>query len=247
MSKKSANVESVATNSGRRGSTFLRLIQAAVLACALVPLGTVALQGSTWYFYCTNEFSPCSGEDAESYTFGFGDYYLMLTFDMPSGGGIGIDVTPTVVGTPGESETFAAKADDFEGYTCLAITQAGECVEFDVTPFMGTAGEDWTHFKIEIGWNKIEGQDLDVARMTMLVDRTASPNDGTSDYDYDVCLSGLYDTCEINPDPGIRSGNTDFSTWIAAYRPAAPVPEPSTLLLLGAGISAVGWRRRRRP
>lgn len=240
MSKTSAN-HSVATSTRR--STLVRLIQAAVLACLVVPLGTVALEGSIAYFSCNieNELG-CSGEDT-SYTFGFGDYFLSLTFDMPAGGDIGIEVTPTVI----SQESFEAKAEMFPDYQCLAITQAGECVEFDVNAFMGEAGTDWTHFELEIRWNKIDGQTLDPLLMTMLVDRTAEPNFGTTDYDYDVCAtSTLYDPCDIDPDPGIRSGNTDFSTWIAAYRPATAVPEPSTLLLLGAGISAVGLRRRRR-
>ena len=230
-----------------KASTFMRLVQAALLAVVLVPLGSVALEGSVWYFDCNieNEFG-CTGEGAQSYTFGFGDYYLMLSFDMYAGGYIGVNVTPTVIGPSAENGTFASKADAFPGYACLAITQSGECVEFDVEAFIGSAGEDWSHFKLEIGWNKIDGQDLDVTRMTMLVDRTASPNNGTDDYDYDVCFSGLYDPCDINPDPGIRSGDTDFSTWIAAYRPATAVPEPSTLLLFGAGLSAAGLRRYRR-
>jgi len=244
MSNRSANPESVARQ--RKSATFRRLLQAAVLACVLVPLGTVALEGSTWYFTCNieNEFG-CTGEGAQSYTFGFGDYSLFLMFDMNPGGFIEIDVTPTTIGTPGESETFASKAEAFPGYECLAVTQDGQCVEFEVTPLQGTAGEDWTRYTIEIAWNKIAGQDLDAARMTLLVDRDAAG--GTDDYDYDVCLSGLYDPCDIDPDPGIRSGDTAFSTWVPSYRPATAVPEPSTLLLLGAGLSAMGLRRRRHP
>ena len=230
-----------------KSSTLLRLVQAAVLAVVLVPLGSVALEGSVWYFDCNieNEFG-CTGEGAESYTFSFGDYYLKLTFDMTAGGYIGVNVTPTSIGPSAENGTFDGKADAFPGYACLAITQSGECVEFDVDVFLGSSGEDWTHYQLEIHWNKIAGQDLDPARMTLLVDRTAAPNNGTTDYDYDVCLSGLYDTCVIDPDPGIRSGDTDFSTWIAAYRPATAVPEPSTLLLFGAGLSVAGLRRYRR-
>lgn len=242
MSNTAANPDSVARQT--KSATLKGLLQAAVLACVLVPLGTVALEGSTWYFSCNIENTEgCSGEDT-SYTFGFGDYYLMLMFDMNAGGFIGIDVTPTTIGTPGESETFSSKADAFPGYECLAVTQSGQCVEFEVTPFMGSAGEDWDGYTIEIGWNKIDGQDLEEARMTLLVDRDEAGLDG--DYDYDVCASSLYDDCDIDPDPRIRSGDTDFSTWVPSYRPATSVPEPSTLLLLGAGLSAAGLRRRRR-
>ena len=243
MSNTSANPESVARKT--KSGTLKTLLQAAVLACVLVPLGTVALQADVWYFTCTSEIVGCTGEGAQSYQFGFGEYYLALTFDMPSGGSIGVNVTPTVI----DDETFQSKASDFPGYACLDITSNGDCVEFDVDVFQGSAGTDWLHYKLEIHWNKIDGQVLDPTRMTMLVERDALlplDTNGT-DYDYDVCLSALYDACEIDPDPGIRSGDTDFSKWIAAYRPATAVPEPSTLLLLGAGVSAVSLRRRRRP
>lgn len=231
-----------------KASTLVRLIQAAVLAVVLVPVGSVALEGSVWYFDCNieNEFGCTSQtENAQSYTFSFGDYYLWLSFDMYAGGYIGVNVTPTAIGPSAENGTFASKADAFPGYACLAVTQSGECVEFDVDVFIGNSQEDWSHYTIEIGWNKIAGQDLEAARMTLLVDRDAAPNNGTSDYDYDVCLSGLYDDCVIDPDPGIRSGDTDFSTWIPSYRPVS-VPEPSTLLLFGAGLSVAGLRRYRR-
>jgi hypothetical protein len=247
MSNRSATPDSVARHT--KSATLKRLLQAAVLACVLVPLGTVAVEGSVWYFNCTNEFDGCTGEGAQSYTFGFGEYSLALTFDMPSGGSIGVSVDPTVI----SDETFQSKADAFPGYACLEITSAGDCVEFNVDVFQGESptenltSPDWFHYELEIRWNKIDGQVLDPLLMTMLVNRDALPNDGATDYDFDVCASALYDPCVIDPDPGIRSGDTDFSQWIAAYRPATAVPEPSTLLLLGAGVSAVGLRRRRRP
>jgi hypothetical protein len=234
----------------RKTSVLKRVVQAAVLAVVLLPMGSVSLEAVPWYFFCSNEFGGCGAEDeSTSYTWGFGDYYLSLQFDMPSGGYIGVDVTAAVI----DDETFQSKADQFPGYECLGVTQSGDCVEFTVDPFLGSSGSDWDHYTIEIGWNKIEGQILEAARMTLLHDRSTLPNNGTTDYDYDTCLGGLYDydsnpstpACDIDPDPRIRSGDTDFRTWVAAYRPAEPVPEPSTLLLLGAGAGVAGLRKRR--
>jgi len=231
-----------------KSSTSVKLIQAAALAAALVPLGSVAIEGSS----ITCGFGTGSGGYGGSYCnggsssatpttsrFDFGDYFLELMFTLTPGASFDVTVNTTEM----DQTAFEAKAGLFPGYTCLALTAGGPCVDFEVAP-SGTVGTDWTHYELEIHWNKIVGQELDPTRMTILHDIGTT---GTRDYDDDMCLGGttlLHDACVINPDPGIRSGDTDFRSFIAAERPV--VPEPSTLALLGIGMSGLALRRRRR-
>ncbi len=152
----------------RKASVIARLIQASALALVVIPLGSVALEADTMYFSCSpySELG-CTGEGTSA-TSDFGDYSLFLQFDMVSGANFSVEITPSVI----DDETFGSRADLFPGYECLAVTQAGECVEFEVVPSESMAG-NWTHYTIAIEWDKIVGQDgtLDASRMTLLHDR----------------------------------------------------------------------------
>jgi hypothetical protein len=156
---------------------------------------------------------------------------------------------------------FAARAIAFPGYTCLALNAAGDCVDFEVIPCrtLNAAGHcedsdvilkegNWTHYQIEIGWIKYNDLPVyDESRMRIL--HGFGGLDGDTLYDEDMCVTALdnasYDECLAIADPSIRSGNTDFQHFIAAYSPTA-VPEPSSLVLLGTGVCGLLLRRRRR-
>ena len=225
-----------------------KLIQVAGLATILVPLGTVAVETASVTCGFSNVIeggsvggSYCNGGDSSATTstsrFDFGAYYLELTFDVVAGADFTVTVNTTEMG----QGAFSEKAGLFEGYTCIALTPGGPCVDFEVVPSAPQV-DNWTHYQLEIHWDKIEGQTLDPALMTILHD---IGDTGTRDYDEDMCLNTLNDACTINADPGIRSGDTDFRSFIAAQRPTA-VPEPSSLALLGTGLTGLVFQLRRR-
>ena len=138
--------------------------------------------------------------------------------------------------------------EQFSDYECIEITQDGKCVNFLVEPLGVEQEGTWISYELEIHWNKILGQELDPALVRILHD--IGPN-GDGIYDEDMCETALSDDayldCEIDPDPGVRSGDTDFQNFTAALA-STPlnVPEPSTLTLLAAGVGGILCRRRRR-
>lgn len=248
MSNRATNADSA----GSQAAILRGLIQTAVLAAVLIPLGTVAVESATVTCGFSSSYEGyyggtyCNGGDSSAdpnrSRFDFGTFWLELEFTLVPGAQFDVTVVTTE-----DTDFVQGKAGDFEGYTCIGITSTGECVDFEVIP-SEPALLNWTHYEIEIHWNKIDGQVLDTTLMTMLHDvgPHGSNDELLRDYDTDMCaLTGVYDACEIDPDPGIRSGDTDFRSFAAFQRPAA-VPEPSSLLLLGTGIGGILFGRRRR-
>ena len=241
-----------------KASTLKRVIQAAVLAAVVVPLGSVAIEADsvTCRFNNTGEGTYggtyCNAQEGEDFFFAtettsrfdFGDYYLELEFLLD--GEAAFDVTVNTFDMT-QGDFLENRAGEFsEDYTCIALTDGGPCVEFEVVPAVQQEG-NWLSYEIEIHWDKWVGQSYDPDLMRILHD-IGGTEDGFYD---DMCETALTDTsylpCEIDPDPGIRSGDTDFQFFTAALATnPLSVPEPSSLMLLVAGVGSVLCRRRRR-
>ena len=226
-------------------------MQALALAAFLIPLGSVAVQTAplqcgfgAYYGYNAyiGEGQGCAASSPTSNRYEWGDYYVLLTLDDPDG-----DFFITITDNQMTDAQFETRDGMFEDYQCIALTDGGPCIDFHVQP--SVTENAWSHYTIEIHWNLWEGQpEYDSSLVRILHD---IGDTGTNAYDEDMCVEAQeddsYDPCVFDPDPGIRSGNTDFRSFTAALAPSQ-VPEPSTMILLGTGIAtAVVRGRRRRP
>lgn len=237
----------------KRSSTTAKLIQAAALAAVLVPLGSVAVETST--INCTSSYSGCPGTFSPTNTsndYDFGGFDYILTMQNVTGT---FDVSINAVrGTQG---FFAPRMVNFPGYQCVDLmdpsTTATPCVDFGIfAPDPVQSG--WKNYTFEIQWDfdsNLLFPNSPGNRITVLHDfgPRQKPGDTDNIYDEDMCLNPLNVACTYFPgpgDPSISSGDTDFQHMLVSLRPANAVPEPATLILLGSGVSAFLYRRRRR-
>jgi PEP-CTERM motif len=243
------DVPRTSTAGSKRSSTATKLIQAAALAAVLVPLGSVAVETST--INCSSSYSGCVGtfsptNTSNDYDFGGFDYILTM---LNVNGTFNVDIN-AVLGTPG---FFATRMANFPGYQCvdlLSPSTGTPCVDFGI--FAPDPGPNsWQNYLVKIQWDFDSNSLFPGNRVTILHDfgTRQRPGDFDNIYDEDMCLNPLNVACTYFPgpgDPSISSGDTDFQHQLVALRPADVVPEPATLILLGSGISAFMYRKRRR-
>lgn len=250
----------------RKTSSTAKLLQAAALAAVLVPLGSVALEAGpiTCGFsgYASIEANKggegCTNAFGDTNRFNWGDYFFELQFEgmNPLAN---FDVTITDV--PMTQGDFGTRSTAFPGYECITLVDPsgplaadGPCRDFVID---APTVPEWSSYLVKIFWNfdtngafpngfdepgPVPGQ------VRVLQNPSAVPGNA---FTIDMCLTFPVPGCEYFPapvpgDPGIRSGDTVFSSMTPAWTPAAAVPEPSSLILLATGASGFLYRRCRR-
>lgn len=249
----------VPQQSARKSNATKRLIQAAALASALIPLGAVAVEGATIQCVTSEADSiGCNGVNGE-YTAGSGEqtntwkFYETAVFNPETQQYEFQDLLYNfeVTGTPADDFSLFVQDNhvsvfNFEEYTlpggveCIPIYDTTTCVIFNVQTVDGEAA--WVgDYTILMRWFAPEGSTP-----------MRPPDDGnnhiyraeTGTLFEDQLFGSIYDPNPDPIDPALSGKGDSFSAFIAG-RNVANVPEPSTLLLLGTGLVAGLYRRRR--
>jgi hypothetical protein len=232
-------------NPRSKSSTKVRLVQAAALAAVLVPLGSVAMEASSITCgFGGGSANFCAGSGGNTRVFDFrplgSGYKVVLEFENLHGQ---IDVTMTDVFTNQSALSSGGRLDNFPNHTCVTIHEFTDCVDFHVTA-PGPSSSTWTgFFNLFIYWdadtNALFPNGTGQIRMLHNLGSTSG-----NDFDTDITIPGSYFAGSPDvADPGIGGRDNNFQSFIVTH---APIPEPATLLLVGSGVGALLYNRRRR-
>lgn len=247
----------------RQRSTAKRLIQAAALTSALVPLGSVAADAAIINIQCDANGGGCTGGELGSggglyepegsgvNTWGFYDEdTLLYTFQIT--GEASNEFELFVSDFQFDSQSTEPPYDiPFLNGACIPLVEGDAqttsddlCVIFDVT----ASGEvNWVDgYYVEMRW---------FAPMEPGQFATRPPDDGRNfifraedgfNFDDPLVEDNLYLPFATPDDPALGGRGSTFSSFIAGRADDVIAPEPATVLLLGSGMGVALYRRRRR-
>ena len=226
----------------RQPNSAKKLLHAAALAASLVPLAAVAAEPAT--ITCVSGIcsgvgsysADTSGSNLWKFIYG-GETLYTLLIEGTAANDFTLDVEDRQVPFL-NLESFNIAFPDSE---CIPMADEDTCVIFDV---FADGEPNWLGgYYLEMRWF---APDVDPGDSPM-----KPPDDGRNHifksedgftFD-DVLADELYDP-EIDPiDPALGGRGDSFTSFIGGR---ATVPEPATVSLLGLGIGAALYRRRRK-
>ncbi len=223
----------------RKPSNAKRLVQAAALAAVLVPLGTVAIEGSV--IYCdTNSSGSCAGSFSPgntSNTWKFFDgsellYSFTLSGGVSSSFSLGVDdfieTQASLVGS--------GRMVNFQNAVCVPTRDPGLCGLFSVNGANAFTGGI---YDLEISWFS-NADPLSVPANAFVL----QAKNGFGGVFTNQLTNGFYDPNPTPDDPVVGGRGDAFSDFGAFTE--NPIPEPASLLLLASGLGAIVYKRARR-